>query len=386
MDVTNVKTEIPFKAGVVPGKLIACEVRNAQGLVRRIDFNQSNMMSMRVIHRLASAGLIAGGERYMDLWAGSLASEFRYCRLGTGSAANPTDPASLLSLSAPILAWNNTQYLANDVNYNSTTSTVNSENDDIRYKWRISHQHAYATADVTITEIGYADAASPTSIQNAVINSRIVLPTPIPLEVEQYLVTIYEFSIKLPSILPTPVASMNIQGIPVTSGLCAFRAGHANANGEVVTAGIQSVNAVGILRGYASNYQLSGTNTGGSNNSGSTGSSNGNGGGGAVLSKQTSLVPIGTGRYGVTATSATAATDIAIGTETATLSTAAYNNDGIATRTFTRARDAGAPIMDVNSIFLWGFQFLLEQPFDRYQDQSISITASIKWELLQGAE
>jgi len=329
-----------------------------------------------------------------------------------------------------------------DVNYTHTycrqIPVVDQSSGDtyntVRTRWRISHRHALVPATQTtplvIAEIGWSDSAT------GVLSSRIVLPEPqrITLEADQFLVTIYEIEGILPDMLIRPFSGLNIAGAftwgnlstysvdelvthnnikykslinnnignvpdaspaaweavdpatPLTlSGQYVFRGAYPKHTAPV--ARILGIHAWACLFGwyYSDNsYNCDILSTGNpADFYNSSFRDRPTYLAGYIYIIPTSMVSLS----GIILTEGNGyhPGDIATGIVFPDDTLVRNQNEAAAgklTITVTKARDSG-PTMIIRSIFIFGFQFLLDRPIHRASDQPVTLTATIQWALAQ---
>jgi len=421
--------ECPISASLEAGKLVGYEIYQAGGtLVESVRFEKpiSNYMNPVLLQRLAN----------ISTSAGPIYNNFLFSQLGTGTSANPRMDESL---ETPVLSrvdWNNhavdtgTQtggFKKTDVNYTYTfcrqipaidPDTGESYN-TVRTRWRISHRHAMVPSTqatpLVIAEIGWSDTNTNT------MSSRIVLPPNkrITLGADQFLVTIYEIEGILPDMKVRPFSNIPIAGafqwanlstyqleqvvtykgvnykslisgnkgnVPTSSpdaweedtttqlaisGIYVFRGAYPKHSAPIASLlPIHAWNCLLRMKGEGSNGMIeieSGRAIDDSNYFGTI-----------IISRKSQFLPEGNGAGDRSWDSNQVLRSLDADTS--------QSNVGKVTVTASNARDSGVTMDNVRSIFIFGYQFLLDVPICRASDQSISITATLRWNLVQSMD
>jgi hypothetical protein len=377
--VAEVEVKLPH-ARINPGKLVASEVREIKGdrLIKRIDYGNKapNMMFERVVHRICAFPI---GEQA----TGCIEDEFLWSRIGSGPDAN--HHANTVNLYDPITPWTNSIYMGTAQQYNSKMFLVNvpvsgsNLGGDYSMVIRTSHAHPEITgsAPVIVREVGYtnAAAAAATGPYGQIINSRILLDTPISLQPGQFLVTTYEYELKLPSYRVVDFNDIGITGLGASSGSLRFAA-PIPAGNTVIVGSTRGVNIFYVQRSLTSAAVPSAV-SGGAADAGAA-SRLGVEPTASFLSIQNNGVAWAEARR-ILANTTTG------GNNPFNPAQPVYQNDGVRTINFWRARVAtgGTDLLNFRSLFLFGYQFLFDSPFNILMNQDIAVSASLQWDLMR---
>jgi hypothetical protein len=379
---------------ITAGRLVGYEVRwrKDDSLVRKHDCNQRNWMFQRL------------GNRICHNWSAStwytIEGEFSACQIGTSDTANSENITNVVS---PItgIGRSTSIYLSSNQSYNFSRFDIitpavygsDTVDGDYRIKYRVSHQHtalpSNAPSSVIIKEITYTNAASPATTgggpySGQLINSRVVLTTPnqIELQPDQYVITIYEWEYRLPSFREIAFADtdINISGLVPFSG---DKAGSVRLTGALPANGAQFARDTYIYMPWRTAMSSMVSSGGGSLASGYgiDGASR------LGVSRENAFLQIGAGK----ANWASNVDSIRTGTNDMYVDVSATNPGGyqydlIRTQTFTRPRRAEGVVLEdmdnVRSIFVFWYQFLFDNTWSLYSDQEFTVTARLKWNIL----
>jgi hypothetical protein len=436
----------PIRAAVESGKLIGYEIyQNGGALVESVRFDTpiSNYMNNVMLERLCKTVRFRGNPNDTT-FSYSARHFFQMCQLGTGTSANPRPNQDI---EAPILTAVNFRtdadktgtatggFRKTDADYTHayfqkilvTDPNTNEESYDIRVRWRMSHRHTVVPSNqatpIVVSEIGwtaYSDAIG----NDARVSSRIVLPPEkrITLVADQFLVTIYEVEFILPNSAPQPFSNLPITGAFQWSNLSTYALNQVVTDGGVnykslINSNIGNVpaNTVGTawavdtsttlalsgvyaFRGWypPATVQFSGirysaalnnlfgrarvissnTNVAASNNSFST-----------AFGDDASVVTLGTAAAMLNPGDMDHRGIIIGNGAGSNVGSVSFDESNAATgkltATATIARDADNTVNAIKSIFIFGYQFLLDLPICRSSDRAVSITASIQWSLVR---
>lgn len=399
-----VECHVPISTGLSAGKLKSVQVHDAKtgDMLRKVEYDNGhpNMMFQRVIHRICTKPVGAGSvSTYVYP---TIEDEFDYCRLGTGTAVNSPATVDLDTpwTGANSVGWTRSRHLATDTNFNfkrflvttpvaeQTTANVNEDySSDLDGEYhmviRVSHSHPENNTpnSVTITEVAYTnnnvnstnntpalgyESIGGGTYPNARINSRVVLPTPVELEPGQYLVTTYEYALKLPSmrreVVPFEFTGLGLSderavrrfigGFPTATTTIAgsrrsediFFVQRALTISAAVPAGYVSGGAGGAVYGYADASRLG-------------------------VGSEITFPAIGT--------SSGTGTMIALNATQPN-----YQWGGSRTLNWWRAR-GGTELINMRRFDAWGYRFILPEVFNVPSGQDFSFNTTLTWNLFQ---
>jgi hypothetical protein len=427
--IREVNLEVPG-GSLVGGRLSACQVHDGKTkeMIRRIEFpgnGKPNYMFRRIIDRLCTFEVST---------TRCIEDEFAYSRLGTG-AFNGGDKETMLDLVQAIPSsqqynnqtWVNTVHLPTNTafnlksflrrheiadaptddpavgGYNTAEAWYEAQTakpwwsdyhaDPSRYipdidgdfamTVKISHAHPeyIGSGPIQVREIGYSDQnRNPVSgsVTSQTINSRVELSTPVTLEQGQYLVTTYTYELRLPSFRVRSFSNIGITGLSnsTPSGRVRFTPTIPTADSTI--AGSTRSQEIYLVQRALTNsavvaygYVASSADDGVLDAYGFVSSRLG----GSTLA---AFPAIGDFNHCPEAASANTTN----GSPTPfTPSQPAYTGNFKRTMNFWRQRAQSGT--DYRSLFCFGYQFLLDNPFTILYAQDIAVSATLSWNLMQ---
>jgi hypothetical protein len=386
--------ELSLPGGTIyGGKISAVEVRDSKtdGLVRRIKYGDKapNMIFRKVIDDIT--------QNTSNVFF--LANSFSNSCLGLSNDANDISRNEIRTpsgLSSTIVRFNATSEDFNCREYREySPATLETDSGDYRLYYKISHRHPILGDNATpmqIREVGYSTVATTTNN----LSARIVLPGEgITLLATQYLVTTYEFEWRLPSRAVASFADIGISGLGMSAN-----------SGRVKYLGL-----IPDLTGSTSDFRFNRiTDTMFTEERSLTISALPNvpitiASSGAINSSLTSRLAANSrtdwrpSTAGFTETSlSTGSTSIDTGDSTfrtmfLPTNSRLQSSDQINRVAWNIPRDSNPESITrdmtienggfIRSLYVFGYQFILDEGFELYSDQAIDITAALNWSLIQ---